>query len=109
MENNRNKQIIEAVSNKDQAKLNELNVSKDEIESILKTIDKRIENYDSEILEYIINVEKNINYTFPEEYKNYILKNSAIKPDKNIFGLLNGEEKTVKYFYSIDQIVKHIS
>lgn len=102
MENNRNKEIIEAVSNKDQAKLNELNVSKEEIESILKTIDKRIEKYDSEILEYISNVEKNINYTFPEEYKNYMLKNSAIKPDKNIFGLLNGEEKTVKYFYSMD-------
>lgn len=40
MENNRNKQIIEAVSNKDQAKLNELNVSKDEIESILKLLIK---------------------------------------------------------------------
>lgn len=62
-DNSRAKQIIEALSNKDQAKLKELEVSNEEMESILKSIDNKIEKLDSEILEYINN-EKEINYTF---------------------------------------------
>lgn len=101
-DNSRAKQIIEALTNKDQAKLKELDVSNEEIENILKTIDNKIEKLDSEILEYINNVEKEINYTFVEDYKKYILSNSNLKPEKNILGLLNGNEKIVRYFYSME-------
>lgn len=96
------RQIIDALSNKDQDKLKKLNVSNEETEEILKSIDKKIENLDSGILEYINNVEKEINYTFVNEYKDYLLKHPSLKPEKNILGLLNGTEKLVRYFYSID-------
>lgn len=96
------RQIIDALSNKDQDKLKKLNVSNEETEEILKSIDKRIEKLDSGILEYINNVEKEINYTFVNEYKDYLLKHPSLKPEKNILGLLNGTEKLVRYFYSID-------
>lgn len=102
MENNRNKQIIEALSNKDQAKLKELKVSTEELESVLKSIDNKIEKLDSEILQYISNVEKEINYTFAKDYKKYLLNNSVLKPEKNILGMSNGNEKLVRYFYSMD-------
>lgn len=102
MENNRNKQIIEALSNKDQDKLKELKVSSEEAESVLKSIDNKIEKLDSEILQYISNVEKEINYTFVEDYKKYLLNNSVLKPEKNILGTPNGNEKLVRYFYSMD-------
>lgn len=101
-DNSRARKIIDALSNKDQDKLKELEVSNEEIESILKSIDKRIEKLDSETLEYISNVEKEINYTFSEEYKNYLLKLSSLKPEKNVLGLSNGTEKLVRYFYSMD-------
>lgn len=96
------RQIIDALSNEDQDKLKELNVSNEEIENVLKSIDKKAEKLDSEILEYINNVEKEINYTFVEEYKNYLLKHSSLKPDKNVLGLSNGTEKIVRYLYSVD-------
>ncbi len=102
MENNRNKQIKEALSNKDQAKLKELKVSNEEVGNFLKIIDNKIEKLDSEILQYISNVEKEINYTFVEDYKKYLLNNSMLKPEKNILGLSNGTEKLVRYFYSMD-------
>lgn len=98
----RSRQIIDALSNKNQEKLKELNVSNEEIESVLKSIDRKLEKLDSEILEYINNVEKEINYTFVEEYKNYLLKHSSLKPEKNILGLPNGTEKIVRHFYSMD-------
>lgn len=101
-DNSRARKIIDALSNKDQDKLKELKVSNEEIESVLKSIDNRIEKLDSEILEYISNVEKEINYTFVEEYKNYLLKLSSLKPEKNVLGLSNGTEKLVRYFYSMD-------
>ena len=96
------RQIIDALSTEDQDKLKELNVSNEEIENVLKSIDKKAEKLDSEILEYINNVEKEINYTFVEEYKNYLLKHSSLKPDKNVLGLSNGTEKIVRYLYSVD-------
>lgn len=102
MENDRNIQIKEALSNKDQAKLKELKVSNEELESFIKIIDNKIEKLDSEILQYISNVEKEINYTFVEDYKKYLLNNSVLKPEKNIVGLSNGNEKLVRYFYSMD-------
>lgn len=102
MEDNRNKQIIEALSNKDQVKLKELKVSSEELDSIIKSIDSKIEKIDSEILQYISNVEKQINYTFVIEYKNFLLNNSALKLEKNILGLSNGTENLVEYFYSMD-------
>lgn len=102
MENSRTKQIMEALSEKDQSKLKELNVSNEEIENVLKIIDSKINIMNSEILEYISNVEKEINYIFSKEYKNYLLKHSVLKPDKNILGLSNGEEKLIRYFYSMD-------
>lgn len=102
MENSRTKQIMDALSEKDQRKLKELNVSNEEIKNVLKIIDSKIDIMNSEILEYISNVEKEINYTFSEEYKNYLLKHSILKPDKNILGLSNGEEKIIRYFYSMD-------
>ena len=102
MEDDRNKKIIEALHNKDHNKLKRLNVSGEEINSTLKSIDKKIEKLDSDILKYINNVEKEINYTFSEEYKNYLLKSQSLKPEKNILGLSNGMEKLVRYFYSMD-------
>lgn len=105
-ENSRARKIIDALFNKDQDKLKELKVSNEEMESVLKSIDKRIEKLDSEILEYISNVEKEINYTFAEEYKNYLLKNSSLKPEKNILELADGTEKLVRYFYSMDPYSK---
>lgn len=106
MKDNRKKQIIEALKNKNQVKLKELKVSNEEMESVLKSIDKRIEKIDSEILEYISNVEKEINYIFTEEYKNYLLKISSLKPEKNILKLADGTEKLVRYFYSMDPYSK---
>lgn len=100
--NSREKQIIDALSNKDQDRLKELNVSNEEIESILKSIDRKLEKLNSEILEFIYNVEKEINYTFVEDYKNHLLKHTSLKPEKNILGLANGTEKLVRYFYSVD-------
>lgn len=41
MENSRTKQIMEALSEKDQSKLKELNVSNEEIENVLKIIDSK--------------------------------------------------------------------
>lgn len=102
MENSRTRQIIDALSDKNQVKLKDLNLSNNEIESALKSIDKKIEKLDSEILEYINNVEKEINYNFTEEYKNYLLNHSSLKPKKNILGLSNGTEKLVRYFYSME-------
>lgn len=102
MENSRSKQIIEALSNKDQAKIKELKVSTEEFESALKSFDNKIEKLDSEISQYISNVEKEINYTFVEDYKKYLLNNSVLKPPKNILGTSNGNEKLVRYFYSMD-------
>ncbi len=102
MENDRTKQIIDALSNKDQDKLKELKVTNEEVESILKSIDNKTKKLDSEILQYINNVEKKINYTFVEDYKKYLLNNSTLKPEKNILGLSNGTEKLVRYFYSMD-------
>lgn len=102
MENSRIKQIMDALSEKDQSKLKELYVSNEEIENDLKIIDSKIDIINSEILEYISYIEKEINYTFSEEYKNYLLKHSILKPDKNILGLSNGEEKLIRYFYSMD-------
>jgi len=98
----REKLIIETLKEKGREGLKELKVSNEEIESVLKSIDKRIEKLDSEILEYISNVEKEINYTFTEEYKNYLLKHSSLKPEKNVLVLSNGTEKLVRYFYSMD-------
>lgn len=100
--NSRARQIIDALSNKDQDRLKELNVSNEEIESILKSIDRKLEKLNSEILEFIYNVEKEINYTFVEDYKNHLLKHTSLKPEKNILGLANGTEKLVRYFYSMD-------
>ena len=100
--NPRARQIIDALSDKDQDRLKELKVSNEEINSILESIDKRIEKLDSEILEYISNVENEINYIFSKEYKDYLLKHSVLKPDKNILGLSNGGEKLIRYFYSMD-------
>ncbi|MCI8347737.1 MAG: SMI1/KNR4 family protein [Bacilli bacterium] len=102
MENSREKQIIDTLSNKNQDKLKELNVSKEEAESLLKVIDKKIGKLNSEILEYINNVEREINYTFDEAYKQYLLKHSSLKLEKNILGLANGNEKLVRHFYSMD-------
>lgn len=102
MENSRTRQIIDALSDKNQVKLKDLNLSNNEIESALKSIDKKTEKLDSEILEYINNVEKEINYNFTEEYKNYLLNHSSLKPKKNILGLSNGTEKLVRYFYSME-------
>lgn len=102
MVNPRTRQIIDALSDKNQVKLKDLNLSNNEIESALKSIDKKIEKLDSEILEYINNVEKEINYNFTEEYKNYLLNHSSLKPKKNILGLSNGTEKLVRYFYSME-------
>ena len=99
--NSRARQIIDALSNKDQDRLKELNVSNEEIESILKSIDRKLEKLNSEILEFIYNVEKEINYTFVEDYKNHLLKHTSLKPE-NILGLANGTEKLVRYFYSMD-------
>lgn len=82
MENPRTRQIIDALSDKNQVKLKDLNLSNNKIESALKSIDKKIEKLDSEILEYINNVEKEINYNFTEEYKNYLLNHSSLKPKK---------------------------
>lgn len=101
-DNSRARKIIDALSDKDQDKLKELKVSNEEIESVLKSIDKRIQKLDFEILDYISNVEKEINYTFSEEYKEYLVKQSSLKPEKNILGLSNGIEKLVRYFYSMD-------
>lgn len=101
-DNSRARKIIDALANKDQDKLKELEVSNEEIESILKSIDNKIEKLDSEILEYINNVEKEINYTFVEDYKKYLLNNSLLKPKKNILKLSNGTEKLVRHFYSMD-------
>lgn len=101
-ENSRARQIIDALSDKNQVKLKDLNLSNNEKESVLKSIDKKIEKLDSEILEYINNVEKEINYNFTEEYKNYLLNHSSLKSKKNILGLSNGTEKLVRYFYSME-------
>lgn len=98
----RAKQIIDALSNKNQDKLKELNVSNEEVENVLRSIDKKIDKLDSEILQYINNVEKEINYTFVEEYKNYLLEHSSLKPEKNVIGLVNGNEKIVRYYYSMN-------
>lgn len=102
MENDRNKQIKEVLSNKNYTKLKKLKVSNKELGSFLKVTDNKIEKLDSKILQYIINVEKEINYTFVEDYKKYLLNNSMLKPEKNILGLSNGTEKLVRYFYSMD-------
>lgn len=101
-DNSRARKIIDALSNKDQDGLKELNVSNEEIESILKSIDRKLEKLNSEILEFIYNVEKEINYTFVEDYKNHLLKHTSLKPEKNILGLANGIEKLVRCFYSMD-------
>lgn len=58
-------------------------------------------NIDSEILKYIGCVEKEINYAFVEEYKNYLLKNSSLKREKAVIGLASGNEKIVRHFYSM--------
>lgn len=65
-------------------------------------LDKKIEKVDSQILEYIDEVEKKINYTFVDGYKDYLLKHSSLKLEKNVLGLSNGTEKLVKYLYSFD-------
>lgn len=52
------------------------------MESVLKSIDNKIEKLDSEILQYINNVEKEFNYTFVEDYKKYLLNNPVLKPEK---------------------------
>lgn len=102
----RARQIIDTLSDKDQDRLKILNVSNEEIESILKSIDRKLEKLNSEILEFICNVEKEINYIFVEDYKNYLLKHTSLKPEKNILGLANGTEKLVRYFYSMDPYSK---
>jgi len=102
MGHSRTKEIIDALSNKDQDKLKRLEVTNEEIESILKSINNKIEKLDYEILQYIINVEKQVNYNFVEDYKNYLLNHTELKPEKNILELSNGVEKLVRYFYSMD-------
>ena len=102
MEHSRTKEIIDALSSKDQDKLKRLEVTNEEIESILKSINNKIEKLDYEILQYIINVEKQVNYNFVEDYKNYLLNHTVLKPEKNILELSNGVEKLVRYFYSMD-------
>lgn len=103
MGNEERKNIIyETLKNKNQEKLKELNVSNEEVESILRSIDKRIEKLDSKILEYISNVEQEINYTFVDEYKDYLVNASTLKLEKNILGLSNGNEKLIRYLYSMD-------
>jgi len=102
MENNRPRQIIDALSNKDHEKLKELNITDKEVNDIINSIDRKIEKLDSEILEYISAVEKEINYEFPNEYKEYLLKTSSLKPEKNVLRLENGNEKVLRCLLSMD-------
>lgn len=103
----RKKFIYESLKSKNQEKLKELNVSDEEINEILSEIDNGLEKLDSEILEYINIVETQINYTFVGDYKKYLLNNSVLKPEKNILGLPNGNEKIIRYFYSMDSNSKN--
>jgi len=103
----RKKFIYESLKSKNQEKLKELNVSDEEINEILSEIDNGLEKLDSEILEYINIVETQINYTFVGDYKKYLLNNSVLKPEKNILGLPNGNEKMIRYFYSMDSNSKN--
>ena len=96
MKDNKNRQIIETLHNKNQDEFERLNVSGKE-----NNYEKN-KKLDSEILEYINNVEKEINYIFSEEYKKYLLKSQSLKPEKNILKLSNGMEKLVRYFYSMN-------
>lgn len=57
---------------------------------------------DLETLNYIDNVEKEINYKFPPDYKNYLLGGESLKLKNNMFVLANGIEKIVRYLYSMD-------
>ena len=49
----------------------------------------------------IIEVEKNINYIFPLEYKNYLIHCATLTKDAKVFKV-GEEEKIVRYFYSMD-------
>ncbi len=102
MVNSRKKQIVEALFNKDQDKLKELKVTNEEVESLLRDIDKKIEKKNLEILNYVDNVEKEINYNFPQDYKKYLLGVNSLKLENNLFVLANGIEKMVRYLYSMD-------
>jgi len=102
MVNSRRKQIVEALFNKDQNKLKELKVTNEEVDSLLKVIDRKIEKLDLETLNYIDNVEKEINYKFPQDYKNYLLGDESLKLKNNMFVLENGIEKIVRYLFSMD-------
>lgn len=103
MGNEERKNIIyEALKNKNQEKLKDLNVNEEEINEILSEIDNKLEKLDSEILEYINSVEKEINYIFVDEYKEYLLKQPSLKPEKRILGLANGNEKIIRHLYSMN-------
>ena len=64
--------------------------------------EKEIINNISNNNQNIINVEKQINYNFVDDYKEYLLNRSVLKPEKKFLKLSNGVEKIVRYFYSMD-------
>lgn len=59
------------------------------------------------MLDLINEVEKMVNYSFPEDYKNYILNLSSLKLERNLFKSSNGVEKVLRCLLSYDEDSKN--
>ena len=81
MSNEERKNIIyKALKNKNQEKLKDLNVGEEEINE----------------------VENELNYKFPEDFKNFILGNKDLHIKPNLFKV-NNKEKVLRYICSFDK------
>lgn len=94
--------IYEALKNKNQEKLKELNVNEKEINEILSEIDNKLEKLDTEEKNIISEVENDINYQFPKDFKNFILGKRDLHIKPNLFKV-NGQEKILRYINSFDK------
>lgn len=95
MKDERKIEILTALENNDNDKLNELNITTEEIDTLINDIDNKIKdieikekNDNDELIKAIDrridkitklennmkDIEKELNYTFPNDYKDYILK-----------------------------------
>jgi len=121
MKDERKIEILTALENNDNAKLNELNVTKEEIDTLINDIDNKIkeieirENNDNDELIKAIDrridkianlennmkdIEKKLNYTFPSDYKDYILRLLPLHL-KGVYKDGNNE-KVFRYLNSFD-------
>lgn len=99
MNTNREKEILESIRKQDKEKLKKLDVTPDEVDQLVKSIDNRLIQLN---LEQSIEISKKINYNLPIDYCTYYAKQIDLHIKPNIFKLGNNE-KVIRFLYDMTE------